>query len=368
MIGALRTPAQQLVTVFGGSGFLGRYVVRALAKRGYRILVATRRPDLAGHLQPLGAVGQIHAIQANLRHPESVAHAVARADHVINLVGILQEGGRQSFDTLQAQGPRVIGEAAARDARVIHVSAIGADANSASLYARSKAEGEAGLLAARPDAVVFRPSVLFGPGDQFFTRFASLARLLPVIPLAGADTRFQPAYAGDVAEAIAKAVDGTAPGGRIYELGGPEVRTLRGFVEFVLEITERRRMLLPLPWSVARAQGSVLGFLDRLTLGLMPDDFVITRDQVTLLERDNVVSEEAVREGRTFEGLGLAPSAPQAIVPPYLIQFRKTGQFDLKRNAKPSAAPDLLARESEGSDSNLQTERASGPAVGHTST
>jgi uncharacterized protein YbjT (DUF2867 family) len=368
MIPALRTPAQQLVTVFGGSGFLGRYVVQALAKRGYRVLVATRRPEIAGRLQPLGDVGQIHAVQANLRHPASVANAVAKADHVVNLVGILKEGGRQRFDALQAQGPRIIADAAAPDARVIHVSAIGADAGSASRYARSKAEGEAGLFAARSDATVFRPSILFGPGDGFFTRFAALARLLPIIPLAGADTRFQPVYAGDVAEAIARAVDGTVPVGRVYELGGPEVRTLREIVKDVLAITERRRMLLALPWSVARAQGSVLGFLDRISLGLMPADFVITRDQVILLERDNVVSEAAIREGRTLEGLGIAPSAPEAIVPAYLVRFRKTGQFDLKRNAKPSAPPDLLAPESGGPESNLQTDRASGPAVGPRST
>jgi uncharacterized protein YbjT (DUF2867 family) len=348
MIGALRTPAQQLVTVFGGSGFLGRFVVRALAKRGYRILVATRRPDLAGHLQPLGVVGQIHAVQANLRYPESIAHAVAKADHVVNLVGILQEGGRQSFGALQAEGPRLIAQAAAPDARVVHVSAIGADATSESLYARSKAQGEAGLLAARSDATIVRPSVLFGPGDGFFTRFAALARLLPVVPLAGADTRFQPVYAGDVAEAIAKAIDGSAAPGRVYELGGPEVLTLRELVQYVLEVTERRRMLVSLPWPVARAQGTVLGFLDRLTLGLMPDDFVITRDQVTLLERDNVVSDEAMREGRTFQGLGIAPTAFQAIVPSYLVRFRKSGQFDLNRNTVPSAAPDVLAPESTG--------------------
>ena len=368
MIPALRTPAQQLVTVFGGSGFLGRYVVRALAKRGYRVLVATRRPEIAGRLQPLGEVGQIHAIQANLRHPASVAHAVAKADHVINLVGILKEGGRQRFDALQAEGPRRIAEAAAPDARVIHVSAIGADPGSRSLYARSKADGETGLFAARSDATVFRPSLLFGPGDGFFTRFAALARVLPVIPLAGADTRFQPVFAGDVAEAIARTVDGTVPVGRIYELGGPEVRTLRELVQYVLAVTERRRMLLALPRPVARAQGSLLGFIDRISLGLMPQAFVITRDQVTLLEHDNVVSEAAIREGRTLEGLGIAPSAPEAIVPAYLVRFRKTGQFDLKRNAKPSAPPDVLAPESGGPESNLQPGRASGPAVGPRST
>jgi NADH dehydrogenase len=364
MIGALRTPAQQLVTVFGGSGFLGRFVVRALAKRGYRVLVAVRRPQLAGHLQPLGMVGQIHVVQANLRYPESVAHAVAKADHVINLVGILQESGSQGFGALQAEGPGLIARAAAPDARVIHVSAIGADAASESLYARSKAEGEAGLFAARPDATVFRPSVLFGPGDGFFTRFAGLARSLPVMPLAGADTRFQPVYAGDVAEAIARAVDGSIPGGRVYELGGPEVKTLRELVEYVLATTERRRPILPLPWSVARVQGTVLGTLDRFSLGLMPRDFVITRDQVTLLESDNVVSEAALREGRTLEGIGITPTAPEAIVPSYLVRFRKSGQFDLRRAAVPSAAPDDLAPRSHGDESNFQPGRASGPAIG----
>ena len=175
--------------------------------------------------------------------------------------------------------------------------------------------------------------MLFGPGDGFFTRFATLARMLPVMPLAGADTRFQPVYAGDVAEAIAQAVDGAAPGGRVYELGGPKVRTLRELVAYVLATTERKRVLLPLPWPVARAQGSVIGFLDRMSLGLMPDDFVITRDQVTLLERDNVVSEEAKREGRTLEGLGIAPTPFEAIVPSYLVRFRKSGQFFLERTA-----------------------------------
>lgn len=361
MIGALRTPAQQLVTVFGGSGFLGRYVVRALAQRGYRVLVAVRRPELAGHLQPLGVVGQIHAVQANLRYPESVANAVAKADHVVNLVGILQESGRQSFGTLLAEGPRLIAQAAAKDARIVHVSALGADLASESLYARAKAQGEVALREARPDAAVFRPSVLFGPGDSFFNRFAGLARTLPVLPLAGAGTRFQPVYAGDVAEAVARAVDGAVPGGRTYELGGPEVRTLHELVAYVLAVTGRRRAILPLPWPVARAQGSVVGFLDRLTLGLLPDDFVITRDQVALLERDNVVSPEAKAEGRTLEGLGIVPTACEAIVPSYLVRFRKTGQFDLTR-AAPSDPPDLLASRAGGPDSNYEPGTAAGPA------
>jgi uncharacterized protein YbjT (DUF2867 family) len=359
MIGAVRTPAQQLVTVFGGSGFLGRFVVRALAKRGYRVLVAVRRPELATHLQPVGTVGQVHVLQANLRYPESVRNAVARADHVVNLVGILQETGRQTFDAVQAEGPALIARAAAPDATIVHVSAIGADSGSESLYARTKARGEAGLREARPNATVFRPSLLFGPGDSFFNRFASLARALPVLPLAGAETRFQPVFAGDVAEAIARTVDGSVPVGRIYELGGPEVRTLRQLVAYVLEVTERRRLVLPLPWAIARAQGSAIGLLDKLTLGLIPDEFVITRDQVTLLERDNVVSQEAIREGRTLEGLGITPTAFEAIVAPYLLHYRRSGQFNLSRTAKPSARPDLMV---EGSD--RQAGSPSGPAAG----
>jgi uncharacterized protein YbjT (DUF2867 family) len=368
MIGAIRTPAQQLVTVFGGSGFLGSHVVRALAQRGYRIRVATRRPELAVHLQPLGKVGQIFAVQANLRYPKSVEHAVAKADHVVNLVGILQETGRQSFEALQAEGPRIIAEAAARDARLVHVSAIGADARSESLYARSKAAGEAAVLAARPDAAIIRPSILFGPGDSFFNRFASLARILPVLPLAGADTRFQPVFAGDVAEAIARFVDGTGPGGGIYEAGGPEISTLSELVQYVLEVTERRRVVLPLPWSVARAQGRVLGLLDTLTLGLLPDEFVITGDQIALLQHDNVVSEEAKREGRTLEAFGISPSAFQAIVPSYLTRFRRSGQFDLRRNSIPAETPEFLQPDrpadsgSPGSGSELERGRSSRPA------
>ncbi|NIX75640.1 complex I NDUFA9 subunit family protein [Microvirga terricola] len=331
MIGAIRTPAQQQVTVFGGSGFLGRFVVQALAKRGYRIKVATRRPDLANYLQPLGTVGQITVVQANLRDAASVARAVANADHVVNLVGILQEGGRQRFDTLQAQGPRLIAQSAPAKANIVHISAIGADAQSESAYARSKAAGEAGLFEVRPDAIVVRPSLMFGPGDNFFNRFAALARMLPVLPLAGADTRFQPVYAGDVAELIVRAVDGAVPAGKIYECGGPEVRTLQQLVQYVLEVTERKRFIVPLPSPVGRAQGTLMGFLDKISLGLLPREFAMTRDQAILLEKDNVVSEGAIREGRTLEAQGVTPTTIEAIAPAYLIRFRKTGQFDLKR-------------------------------------
>lgn len=319
----------RVVTVFGASGFLGTSVVRALVKRDYRVLAAVRRPDLAGHLQPLGYVSQIHALQANLRFPESVANAVREADAVVNLVGILQPTGRQSFSSVQADGARVVAEAAVARGigRVVHVSAIGADADSPSAYARSKAEGEAGVLRACPGAVILRPSIIFGPGDSFFNRFAGLARSMPVIPLAHADTRFQPVFVGDVAEAVAKAVDGELQGGTTYELGGPEVLSFRELVQFTLNHIGRKRRIIPLSPGVARTQATVMEALDKLLLGFLPDDLKLTRDQLLLLERDNVVSPEAIAEGRTLEGMGITPDAIEAVVPSYLVRFRAKGQF-----------------------------------------
>lgn len=323
----------KLVTVFGGSGFLGRHVVRSLAKRGYRVRVAVRRPDLGFFLQPLGVVGQIQVVQANLRYPDSVKRALDKADAVVNCVGILSESGRQSFGWIQAEGARVIAEGTPAGLPLVHVSAIGADSQSQSGYARSKGEGERAVMAARPDAVIVRPSILFGQGDSFFNRFAGLARALPVLPLAGADTRFQPVYAGDVAEAIALAVDGKIGTGKVYEFGGPEVRTLRELVEYVLAVTERKRVIVALPEAVARIQARVLEIADTLTLGLLPDELKLTRDQLILLKQDNVVSEGAKAEGRTLEGIGITPRALEGIVPGYLTRFRKAGQFNLERAA-----------------------------------
>jgi NADH dehydrogenase len=322
----LQTNNDTLITVFGGSGFLGRHLVRALCKRHYRIRVAVRRPDLAGHLQPLGRVGQIHAVQANLRHPRSVEAAVRDADIVINLVGILFERGRQRFDTVQTFGAEQVAlAAAAHGVRMIHTSAIGADENSPSLYARAKALGEKAVLAATPGATVFRPSIMFGPEDDFFNRFGSLARFLPALPLVGGgETRFQPVFVGDVAEAIARAADGNAKGGTIYELGGPEVKTFKELMEYVLATIERKRLLLPLPFPLAKMQAQFLQYLPKPPL---------TPDQVELLKRDNVVSEAAIREGRTLEGLGITPTAMEVIVPAYLWRFRKTGQFRTGRAA-----------------------------------
>jgi NADH dehydrogenase len=310
----------KLVTIFGGSGFVGRHVVRALCKRLYRIRVATRRPDLAGHLQPLGRVGQVHAVQANVRHPASVTAAVRDADIVINLVGILYERGAQRFGAVQAGGAEVVARAAATaGARVIHVSAIGADAQSTSAYARTKAAGEEAVLAASPEATIFRPSIQFGPDDDFFNRFAAMARVSPFLPLiGGGETRFQPVYVGDVAAAIAAAVAGRARPGTTYELGGPAVRTFRELMEYVLETTGRRRLLLPLPFGLARLQAQVLQFLPTPLL---------TPDQVESLRTDNVVSAQAQAEARTLEGLGVAPTAIAAVVPAYLWRFRRAGQF-----------------------------------------
>ncbi len=318
-----KSKLETLVTVFGGSGFLGRHVVRALANRQYRIRVAVRRPELCGYLRPMGRVGQIHAVQANVRYPQSIAAAVRDADIVVNLVGILFERGRQRFDAVQTNGADAVALAAkAVDARLVHVSAIGADENSLSDYARSKAEGERRVLAADPAATVMRPSIIFGPEDDFFNRFAALACLSPVLPLpGGGHTRFQPVFAGDVAEAIAMGVDGSTKPGTIYELGGPDVRTFKDVMEFILATIERRRLLVPVPFALMKLQAAFLQFLPKPPL---------TPDQVELLKRDNVVSDDARRDSRTLEGLGIVPELMAAVVPSYLWRFRKTGQFNAR--------------------------------------
>jgi NADH dehydrogenase len=318
MIEITETP--KLVTIFGASGFIGRHVVRALAKRGYRIRAAVRRPDLAGHLQPLGNVGQVMPMQANLRYRWSVDRAAEGADHVINLVGILNKSGRQTFSAIHGFGARAVAEAArGAGAGLTHVSAIGASRNSPSAYARSKAEGERAVLETVKDAVVFRPSIVFGPEDHFFNRFAGMARYSPFLPLiGGGETRFEPVYVGDVAEAIARSVDGDLKGGTVYELGGPEVLTFRQCMEEMLRVIERKRILVNMPWSIARMQASVLGLLPKPLL---------TTDQVIQLGIDNVVSEEAKKEKRTLEGIGIAGETVGTILPSYLWRYRVTGQY-----------------------------------------
>ena len=316
---------ETLVTVFGGSGFLGRNVVRALAKRDYRIRVAVRRPELAGHLQPLGRVGQIHAVQANLRYPASV-EAAMRDSQRRHQPGRHPGRGRRA-DLRRGAGARapatIARAAAAAGARMVHVSAIGADENSPSGYGRSKAAGEKAVLAAVPSATILRPSVVFGPEDQFTNRFAALARMSPVLPLIGGGvTRMQPVYVGDVATAVADAVDGKTKPGATYELGGPEVLTMREIMEIILAITERKRMLVSLPFGLAKLQAMFLQFA--------PGPLKLTPDQVAMLRSDNVVSDAAKAAGLTLEGLGIAPDSMEAIAPQYLWRFRAAGQFQRK--------------------------------------
>lgn len=314
--------SDRLVTVFGGSGFVGRNLVRALAKRGFRVRVAVRRPDLAQYLMTAGAVGQIHGVQANLRYPESIAAAVEGAEAVVNLVGVMHDSGRNTFDAVQAFGPGAIARAAkaAGVARVVHVSALGLHRDSVSRYAQSKIKGEEAAREAFADTIIVRPSVIFGPDDDFFNKFAALARLSPVLPLiGGGGTKFQPVFVGDVAEVLARGVEGALKPGATYELGGQEVMSLRQIFEFVLKTTNRNRLLVPVPFAVANIQAVFTGLLPKPPL---------TRDQVSLLRHDNIISPEAEAEGRTLEGLGIQPATVEAVVPGYLWRFRKSGQFE----------------------------------------
>lgn len=326
---------EKTVTVFGGSGFIGRYVVRALAKRGHRIRVASRRPDLAYHLQTTGNMGQVMPIQANLRYRWSIDRAVEGADHVVNLVGILSESGRQSFNALQAVGPRAVAEAArGAGAKLTQISAIGADAGSKSAYARTKAEGERAVRETVPDATILRPSIVFGQEDQFFNRFANMARTSPVLPLIGGGvSRFQPVFVNDLAEAVAMTVDATVPDGRIYEIGGPEVLSFRQMMEIMLGVIQRRRHLLDISYGVAER---LAGFAKHLP------GAPLTPDQVEQLRHDNIVSETAAAEGRTLAAFGIAPQGLEAILPTYLVRFRPQGQF-----TKPDPQAGGMRREEE---------------------
>ena len=313
----------RLVTVFGGSGFVGRYVVRALAKDGWRIRVAIRRPTLAPELMVMGEVGQIELAQANIRFPDSVARTLQGAEAVVNLVGVLFEAGRQGFEALHTSAPKSMAEQAAAMGvqRFVQVSAIGADPDSPSKYAQSKAAGEAAVRAAIPQAVVVRPSIVFGPEDAFFNRFAGLAAMSPVLPLiGGGTTRFQPIYAGDVAAAVAAALSKPETAGRTYEIGGPGVYTFRELMEVTLREIHKRRVLLPIPTPIARVMGRG-GDLQARFLSIIPPQ--ITTDQVALLQRDNVA--EAGLPG--LEALGVTPTPLEAVLPGYLWKYRRGGQF-----------------------------------------
>ena len=329
-------PGDRLATVFGGSGFLGRYIVRAFAQAGWRVRAAVRRPDLAGFLRPYGAVGQVEPVQANVRFPDSVAAVVEGAEIVVNACGIPSESGRQRFESVHVQGAEAIARAArSGGARaLVHISGLGADANSANAYIASKGRGEQALRAAFPEATILRPSVVFGPEDAFFNRFADLARYLPALPaFSGGTAKLQPVYVSDVALAAGRAIDGGLKPGATYELGGPEIMTLIEAMRLALRFAERRRAIVPLPYALSRAIAQATEIASFVSLGLFPQLLTTTRDAVDLLRDDNVVSADAVAQGRDFAGLGIAPRGAEAILPLYLSRFRKTGQFASNRFA-----------------------------------
>ena len=320
----------QLVTIFGGSGFVGRYIAQRMARQGWRVRVAVRRPNEAHFVRPYGKVGQVEPVLCNIRNEDSVRQATKGADAVVNCVGTFDARGKNNFDAVQHEGAARIARIAAEEgvARVVHISAIGADVNGDSLYAQSKGKGEAAILDAFPSAVILRPSVIFGPEDQFFNRFAGMARMSPVIPLVGADTKFQPVYVDDVARAAEMGVLGEAVPG-IYELGGPDVDTFRELIDQMLQTIRRRRLILPLPFWVGSLMGQVSGAISFLTGGLAPQP--ITVDQVKSLRQDNVVADGA----QGFEALGFKPTSIEAVVPSYLWQFRPSGQYaELKESAR----------------------------------
>ncbi len=314
------TGSEKLVTVFGGSGFVGRHVVRELAARGYKVRVAVRRPDLAFHLQPLGNVGQIKSVQANLRFPWSVERAIAGSDAVVNLVGILSPSRKQTFQSVQTQGAAIVAEQCRKaGVPLVHVSAIGADVKSPSEYCRSKGLGEKRVRSILKSAIILRPSIVFGNGDGFFNKFARMASISPVLPLlGGGENKFQPVYVGDVARAVAKGVDGELSAGKIYELGGKEVLSFRQCLELVLQITGRSNALVSIPWGIVKIIAKLTGWIPGAPL---------TSDQVKILQNDNVVSALAIRQKRTLEGMGIVPKTLNAILPSYLVAYRLNGQF-----------------------------------------
>ena len=307
----------RLVTVFGGSGFVGRYVVQLLAERGYRVRVAVRNPNIGLFLKPLGDVGQIQLVRADVRVGASVAAAVSDADAVINLVGILYEGGQQGFNSVQRDGAITIAKAAAACSatHLVQLSAIGADVGSDADYARTKGEAEAGVLAAFPNASILRPSIVFGPEDGFFNRFASMAKWpLPLMPVVSGNTRFQPVYVKDVASAVMACLESHTHDGQIYELGGPAVYSFRELVAYILREVQVQKPLIDLPMPIAKIQAMILGLAPKPML---------TTDQLKLLAKDNVVSTGA----QGLSALGITPTPVEAIVPSYLMRYRPKGQF-----------------------------------------
>ncbi|WP_456390041.1 complex I NDUFA9 subunit family protein [Profundibacter sp.] len=313
----------KLVTIFGGSGFVGRYIALRMAKAGWRVRVAVRRPNEALFVKPFGVVGQVEPILCNIRDDASVRAALHGADAVVNCVGILNNRGRNKFDAVQHEGAERIARLAAIEGveRLVHLSAIGADAASDSDYARSKGLGEASVMTYFPNATILRPSVVFGIEDRFFNKFASMTSFSMVLPLVGGNTKFQPVYVDDIAAAAEVALTGDAPRG-VYELGGPEVVSLKGLVKFMLDEIQRRRLVLNLPFFVGRIMGFGFDMMQTLSVGLVPNN-ILTRDQVRMLRHDNVVSEGA----RGLADLGIKPMPYEAVAPDYLWRFRPSGEF-----------------------------------------
>ncbi|WP_282154098.1 complex I NDUFA9 subunit family protein [Ruegeria atlantica] len=319
----------KMVTIYGGSGFVGRYITRRMANEGWRVRVAVRRPNEAMFVRPYGVVGQVEPILCNVRDDASVAAAMHGADAVVNCVGVLNELGKNAFDAVQADGAERIARLAAEQgiSRMVHISAIGADAGSDSEYSRTKAHGEAGVLTHMPDAIILRPSVIFGTEDQFFNRFAGMTRMGPFLPLVGAETKFQPVYVDDVAKAAVQGVLGQAEAG-VYELGGPEVKTFRALMQQMLDVIHRRRVIIGMPFFVARIMAGVLDILKFVSFQLFPNH-ILTRDQLKNLRRDNVVSEGA----KGFADLGIEPATLESVLPDYLWKFRPSGQYDDIQNS-----------------------------------
>lgn len=320
----------KLVTIYGGSGFVGRYIARRMARAGWRVRVAVRRPNEAMLVRPYGTPGQVEPVFCNIRDDASVRLVMQGADAVVNCVGVLVEEGRNGFDAVQHEGAERIARIAAEERieKLVHISAIGADKDGASEYARSKALGEEGVLCHFPTAMILRPSVIFGPEDQFFNRFASMSRIGPILPVVGADTLFQPVYVDDVAAAVEAGVIGDATG--LYELGGPEVASFRTLMEMMLDIINRKRIVVNLPFWMARIMAFGFDMGQKISLGLFTNR-ILTRDQVKNLAQDNMVAADA----QGFEALGIQPIAAEAILPDYLWRFRPSGQYDaIKRSAK----------------------------------
>lgn len=319
----------KLVTIYGGSGFVGRYIARRMAKAGWRVRVAVRRPNEAIFVKPYGVVGQVEPILCNIRDDASVAAALSSADAVVNCVGILAEDSKNRFDQVQTEGAGRIARVAAAEgiSSMVQISAIGADAGSDSDYARTKALGEALVREYIPTAVILRPSIVFGPEDQFFNRFAAMSKLGPLLPVVGADTRFQPVYVDDVAQAAEKALtENVAPG--IYTLGGPDVASFKELMQIMLDVIHRRRGVVNVPFFAANIMGFGFDMLQTVSLGLFKNG-MITRDQVKNLKRDNVVGDA----DKTFADLGIEPTSMASVLPEYLWRFRPSGQYDAIKNS-----------------------------------